>query len=352
MPPTTAPAKVPLKADKPTQVPQQLCGIRYSPKGDLLVAGTFEGGLRRWKVTAADLTDLPPLAGHDAWVQCVAFDPKDARFFSADSWGRLNAWAADPLQTKPVWSVADAHSAWVHALAVHPKGETVATAGRDRTIRQTDPVSGKEIKRWDAGDDVLAMTFHPSGQSLVTGDLHGVIKEWDPATGKVKRELDAKQLFLRDRIQDTGGVRCFAWNTDATVLFAGGSQPKSGGFVQGVNLVLGYDWASGQQKSAFKSANEADGYVLDLHWNPAGYLIGVASGQPGQGKLFLLKPGEAQPFHSVAIPNAHSLAVHPDGKRLLVSATNANSSGNGRPAGKDKEYPGNTSPLHGFDITE
>lgn len=349
MPPTTAP-KSPLKADKPIPVPQQLCGIRYSPKGDLLVAGTFEGSVRRWKVAGAELTDLPPLTGHNAWVQCVAFDPKGERFFSADSWGRLNAWAANPAQTKPVWSMADAHSAWVHALAVHPKGEMLATGGRDRMVRVTDSATGKEIRRWDAGDDVLAMAFHPGGQSLVTGDLHGVVKEWDHATGKVKRDLDAKQLFLRDRIQDTGGVRCFAWNTDATALYAGGIQPKSGGFVQGFNLVIGYDWASGKQSSTFKSANEADGFVQDMAWNPAGYLMCVTSGQPGQGKLFLLKPGEAQPFHSVGVPNAHSLAVHPDGKRLLVSATNANSSGNGRQLGKDKDYPGNTSPLHGFQL--
>ena len=64
----------------------------------------------------------------------------------------------------------------------------------------------------------------------------------------------------------------------------------------------------------------------------------------------LLKPGEAQPFQSLPVPNAHSLAVRPDGKRLLVSATNANSSGNGRQLGKDKEYPANNSPLHGFEF--
>ena len=143
MPPTTpAPAKGTLKPAKPIPVPQQLCGIEYSPKGDLLVAGTFEGGLRRWKVTEKDLTDLPPLAGHNGWVQCVAFDAKGERFFSADSWGRVNAWSADPAQTKPLWSVADAHASWIHALAVHPKGEFLATAGRDKIIRLADPATG------------------------------------------------------------------------------------------------------------------------------------------------------------------------------------------------------------------
>jgi hypothetical protein len=46
------------------------------------------------------------------------------------------------------------------------------------------------------------------------------------------------------------------------------------------------------------------------------------------------------------MPNCHALAAHPDGKRVVVAATNANSSGNGRNLTKEKAYPGNTSPLH------
>ena len=86
---------------------------------------------------------------------------------------------------------------------------------------------------------------------------------------------------------------------------------------------------------------------LDVHiWYPTA----TASGQPGQGKLMFLQPGDAQPFFSQAIPNPHSLTLHPNGKRLVVAATNANSAGNGRNLGKNKEYPGNFSPLHIFDL--
>jgi hypothetical protein len=44
--------------------------------------------------------------------------------------------------------------------------------------------------------------------------------------------------------------------------------------------------------------------------------------------------------------NCHALDLHPDGRRLVVSATNANSNGNGRRLGGGTEYPGNWSPLH------
>jgi hypothetical protein len=96
-----------------------------------------------------------------------------------------------------------------------------------------------------------------------------------------------------------------------------------------------------------------EGYVLDLSWHKDGFVMAVTSGQPGQGKLFFHRPGEAQPFFTTAkMANCHSLAVHPNGTRLVVSATNANSSGNGRPLTKAKEYPGNTSPLYFWEVTK
>ncbi len=51
--------------------------------------------------------------------------------------------------------------------------------------------------------------------------------------------------------------------------------------------------------------------------------------------------------------NAHALAMHPDGKRFAVAATNGGSNGNGRKLGKDGEYENNVSPLLLFErITE
>lgn len=343
-------AKYQPKAAKPIPLDQQLCRVRFSPDGKTLAAGSFEAAVRRWDATATPFADLPPLRGHDGWAQCVEFHPDGKRLFSADSWGRLACWPFAENDAKPLWTVKDAHDGWVHALAASPDGKWVATGGRDKTIRLTSPEDGNKGQVFAAGEDVLALAFHPDGKSLVSGDLKGVVRQWDLATGKVVRELDAKVMFLRDRIQDVGGVRCFRFAPDGGTLFAGGTQPKTGGFVQGIPVVLAFDWAAGKGKEVYKGAGDNEGYVYEVAWHPGGFLMAVTSGQPGQGKLFFLQPGDAQPFFTQAIPNPHSLALHPNGKRLVVSATNANSAGNGRPAGKDKEYPGNNSPLHVFDM--
>jgi hypothetical protein len=80
-------------------------------------------------------------------------------------------------------------------------------------------------------------------------------------------------------------------------------------------------------------------------------VMAVTSGQPGQGKFLFQRLEDAQPFFLAAgMANCHSLAVHPNGRRLVVSGTNANSSGNGRQLGQNKEYPGNFSPLHVWEL--
>ena len=347
MPPE--PKKAPKKPAPPIPVDQQLCAVRLSPDGKLLAGGSFEGLLRRWDVTGTPFSELPALKGHNGWVQSVAFGPDGNRLFSADSWGRLSGWSIDGKEAKPAWSVSDAHDGWIHALAVSLDGKMIATGGRDRTIRITSPDDGKTVRVLSAGEDVLALAFHPDGKSLVSGDLKGVIRQWDLGTGTAVREMDARVMFLRDRIQDVGGVRCFAFNADGSALYAGGTQPKTGAFVQGIPVVLGFDWKSGQGKPVYKGASDNEGYVHDLHWHPDGFLLAVTSGQPGQGRFVCQRPTEAQPFYFQAVPNPHSVAFH--GKRAIVSATNANSSGNGRVRGKGPtDYPGNYSPLHVFEL--
>jgi len=348
--PKTLLAKYQPKAVKPFNLDQQLCALRYSPDGKTLAAGSFEASVRRWDASANPFAEQSALKGHNGWVQRIAFHPDGKRLISADSWGQVTCWPFNEKDAKPTWSVADAHDGWVYSLAISKDGKLIASGGRDKTIRLTNPDDGKKLNVLNVGEHVLALAFHPDGKSLVSGDLKGTIKHWDLATGKVVRELDAKVMFLRDRIQDVGGVRSLEFSPDGATLFAGGSLPKSGGFVQGISLILSFDWASGKGTPLYKGATDNEGYVYDMAWHPGGFLIAITSGQPGQGKLFFQQPGDALPFYTVAIPNPHSLAVHPEGKRLVVAATNANSSGNGRAVGKNKEYPGNFSPLHVFDL--
>ncbi|MBX6312607.1 MAG: hypothetical protein IRY99_06760, partial [Isosphaeraceae bacterium] len=340
------------KEGKVLKLDRQLCCLRYSPCGTVLAAGGFDGRVHRWEAEADEPRERAPLTGHDGWVTALAFHPDGRRLFSADSWGRLRCWPYRDDDPAPLWALNQAHDGWARQVAVSPVGDCLATCGADRAIRLWSAADGRMLREWGPlGEDIFAVAFHPDGKALVSGDLKGVVRHWDLATGACVREFDARLLYRYDRIQDVGGVRRLVFDPSGQALACAGSRPKSGGFVQGTPTILVFTWASGERKHMLTIGGDSDGFVHDLHWHPDGFLMAVTSGQPGNGRLLFARPEDSQPFFATTkMPNCHALAVHPDGRRLAVCATNAGSNGNGRRLDKAGEYRGNWSPIHLWDL--
>jgi WD40 repeat protein len=346
----TLPARSQPKQGKTLTTDRQLAVLRFSPCGKVLAAGCHDATVRRWSTVKEPYTELLPLPGHRGWVGTIAFHSDGRRLFSADSWGALFCWPYTEAKAKPLWSLPAAHDGWVRQLALHPDGKTLASCGMDRVVRLWSAEDGKKVQEFACPEDIFSIAFHPAGSLLAAGDFMGMIHLLDLKSGKKTGQLDAGLLHRLDRIQDVGGVRCLAFDRDGKSLIAAGCAPSSGGFVQGTPAILWFDLATSKVRQTRKIGTDNDGFVHDLHLHTDGFVMAVSSGQPGNGKLFFQREGEAQPFFSAAIANCHSLAVHPDGKRLAVAATNAGSSGNGRLLDKDKNYPGNWSPVVLWDM--
>ncbi len=343
---------------KPLLTTQQIGCLRFSPCGKLLAAGDYDASVQRWSISDAGLSPLPPLAGkHNGWVDALTFAPKGELLFTADTWGRLSCWdyaawvGETPPQAeavKPRWSRDDAHDGYIRQIAVSPDGNHLATCGRDQTIRiwSLDGQLKHELK--DHREDVYGLAFSPDSTAMVSGDLKGVIRVWSTGDFKMQRTMDASSLYLLHRIQDVGGARVLAFSTDGKSLFCGGALPKTGGFVEASPRLLRFDFADGKLEQDLTLGDPAHGFIYDMHQNAAGHLMMVLSGQPGQGRLMLLKPGEDKPFFTdTSMPNCHALAPHPDGRRFAIASTNGGSNANGRPGAlKNGVYTGNHSPIH------
>lgn len=333
----------PKELGPPLIPPCQVTRVRYSPDGKTLAAAGSDAVVRRWDVAGAKPADLPPLAGHNGWVTGLAYGA-DA-LFSSDSWGRLSAW---DFAGKSRWIVERAHDGWARAVAVH--GGTVASCGRDGFVRLWAAADSAKQGEYAVGADALAVAFGPDGKTVLAGDLFGVVREFDTASKKVLRTFEAKELHKFERVADVGGVRCLLFDAAGKVLLVAGGVPTTNGFVQATPLLVAFDRASGKRLWQWKGAADNEGYVTDLAWHPGGYAVASTSGQPGQGKVFFLKPGEAAPFFTAAKPNVHSVAVSPDGTRVAAALTNANSSGNGRVKGAAGDYPANVSPVQVWQV--
>jgi WD40 repeat protein len=335
------------KQTKVIEADPQVLGARFTPCGKYLVAGTFDGRVRRWHVGDDSLPELEALTGHNGWVQAVATSAESSWLFSADTWGQVRGWCYADEKPEPKWSVPEAHGGWIRALAASPDGKALASCGADRKLRLWSAADGKPIRDLvENGEDLYTLAWHPDGQSIFCGDAKGIVKHWDLASEKCLREFNAGVLFKLDRLQDVGGARCMALDQQAKRLAVGGTKVGNGGSVTGIPTLLVFEVASGELKETRELGSTNDVYVCDVAWHKEGFLMAVTSGQPGAGKLLFLRPEDKDPFVSnTSMANCHTLSVHPDGLRLAVVATNRGSNGNGRPKG---EYKGNKSPIHLF----
>jgi YD repeat-containing protein len=343
MQPKPLAGNAPKELGKPLAPPTQVTHIRFSPDGKTLAAACFDGKVRRWDMAGKEPAELPALSEHNGWVTDLAFG--EQTLFSCDSWGRLSAWQ----DAKRLWTVETAHDGWLRAIAVNANGSQLATCGKDGFVRLWNAADGKKLKEFEAKTDVLSVCFAADGKSVFAGDLFGKIREFHLTSSKQAITIEVKELHKLDRIQDVGGVKCMMLSGDGKTLFAGGAEPKTGGFVECTPLLVAIDLATGKRASQFKGTNPNEGYVTDLAWHQDGkdgFVIFTTSGQPGQGKFHIWKPGDEKTlFSGGKQPNCHSVALHPDGDKIAVSATNTNSSGNGRVKGTGGEYPANTSPI-------
>lgn len=355
----------------------QVTAARFSPDGAFLAAGGFDGRVYLWKRrvpeqhaektaseastqtakaaapsrTAADrvATDvaaqweaLPAIERHHGWVQALAFLGDQNVLICGDSWGGLSATRLEGSQPQLLWHRASAHDGWLRDLAVTPDARLVVTCGRDRTVRVFEALSGKLVRKWQAGDeDLLRVAVSPDGGRIATGDLRGRICEWNLADGTLRRRHDASALWTLHRLQDVGGVRVLKYTSDGKQLIAGGTRPKNGGNVQGAPLLLvfGPDDSTARQITLGATS---DVYVTDLQFHPQGLWIVTTSGNPGTGKLHFLESGADKPvFTEASLSNCHAVSLSPREGFLAVTATNPNSNGNGRKLDENGNYVGN-----------
>jgi WD40 repeat protein len=318
---------------KPIFPTSQILRIRFSPNGEQLVAACTDGTVRFWDTAGKEGATL---RGHSGWVTTLAF-AADGRLVTADSWGALTCWSKD-AERKKLWSIT-AHEGWLRALAI--REEEVATVSRDGTVRRSKLGNGELLNKTSLNADLYSVTYSHGSDELLIGDLFGKV-HWLDTAGKRVRDFERNDFHLLDRIQDVGGIRGLTFSPDGKTLAISGAMPKTGGFVQAFPMLELVDAATQKTIWKWKGANDNEGYLHDLKWLDNDTLVGVTSGQPGQGKVLVWNAKTTEPaLVHLKLPNCHSVDA---AKQLLaVSSTNANSSGNGR--GKAAEYRHNHSPI-------
>jgi WD40 repeat protein len=163
--------------------------LAFSPTGDRLAGGCANGHAVVWEV--ARLQEPPAVfTGHTTasigpvWnpVQAVAFHPDGRRIASAGADQTVRVWDS---RTRAADRSLVGHGDWITGLAFSPSGDGLASVGAGGETRIWS-VENAPIETVPPGHarEVRTLAFSNDGKQLASGGQDTTVRIWDVATGR------------------------------------------------------------------------------------------------------------------------------------------------------------------------
>jgi len=161
--------------------------LEYSPDGKLLVTASADRSLKVWNADSGEL--VRSLGNHTEIVHSVVMRPP------VEFAGRLlptYCASGGDDHTVRIWQpgigrmvrIVRYHEAPIFALAWHPEGDRLFSAGKEGMIRMIDGDSDEILTKWKAHDDwIYSLAVSPAGKLIATGDWAGAVKIWKSEGG-------------------------------------------------------------------------------------------------------------------------------------------------------------------------
>jgi WD40 repeat protein len=235
--------------------------LAYDTKGKKLAGLSQRGNIRVWEAPSGkELCRIATTASahFQGYVNCtypMAFSPD----------GKLLAWVA---KNDTIWACEADTGKGEHQLVAHeglccfafsPKGDRLASSGRDGVIRLWDVATRKEVSRLATAKPdaaVWSLAFSPDGKTLAAGCWSGTVRLWDTGSGKLLHEITVVDWIF--------AISAVAFAPDGKVLAASGA----GGDIHLISL------ATGKQVRMIKGRQMRNQSGFDcLSFSPDGKLI-------------------------------------------------------------------------------
>jgi WD40 repeat protein len=151
----------------------QVRAVAFSPYGQTLAAGCWDGSVRLWELASRRLVATYP--GQPGSVNSVAFSPDGKTLASGGGDATARLW--NIATRKPV--LLKGHTGEINSLAFSPDGKTLASGSWDSTIRLWSVASGQQVATLKRRSHyVLAVAFSPDGKTLASGSTDKTTRLW------------------------------------------------------------------------------------------------------------------------------------------------------------------------------
>jgi len=198
------------------QSPSSIWGIAWSPNGDRLATGHFDGSVDIWDATT--MTVLQTLEGHTGFVTSLSWKPDGSQLISGGKGSEARVW--DTQTGQLVGILPDISSSYVTAATWNSDGTRIFTYGFDASpssFKIWDAITLQELES-DARGDVVQIAWNSVRMQVALANAAGQVLIADADTFE-------SELYLNEPETPEGGVYgvyAVAWSPDGE-LVAGGN---------------------------------------------------------------------------------------------------------------------------------
>ena len=202
-----------------TEIFSTIHSLAFSPDGNSLACGDFDGDIRLWDARTHQLQSI--LKGHTNWVQAVTYHPIRPLLASSSFDCTIKLW---DLNTGECWRTLTEHTQGVYSVAFSPDGQILASGGDDCTIKLWDVNNGECLTslQYEANPthDIKSLAFSPDGRIVASSSTDRTIQLWhiqDGSNGTYWQTLAGHQSWIWSVVFSPDSKLLASGSDDSTV---------------------------------------------------------------------------------------------------------------------------------------